>query len=79
MTQAALESHRDGVRAPGIGQDEETTVVRRERDQQLSRAESSLVQGHAEDLLGEWIVIEVRIGCQCVDDDDVRASQPADV
>ena len=76
VEQARLESCVDGVRATGVRQRQEATVVGRERDHELARPEGPLVEGDAEDLIGERVVVELRIGCQGIDGDQVCGVHP---
>lgn len=79
VRQAGLERQVDGVGASGPQEGEEPSVVGGKRDHELPRPEGALVQGDAEDLVGERVVIEPGAWLHSLDDDHVVCGPPRDV
>jgi hypothetical protein len=79
VKQAPLEGSLDGVSASGIRQGEEATVVCREGHHEPSRSERSLVQSDPQDLVGERVVVELRVGDQSIDGNQAPGVGPAEL
>jgi hypothetical protein len=76
VRQTGLERQVHGVGASGPEERQEAPVICGERDHELPRSEGTLVQGDPEDLVGQRVVLELRIRLHPVDDDQAVCGPP---